>query len=190
MNDNIDWNENNHFVWELLAVKNDYLSIGDISKQLGLEDHESRISISKLLKYDIIEKKINNEKALYRIITVLKALQWARAVELGIDIESLEKFAKLDTSKEEALKVTMDGSLEEHEENIQKEKMQKRHNYLEGKAATEAAKTDLAKIVSDTKSAMDSKSNNKFVNALLKTANEEAEHALQTLINSYIKQRS
>lgn len=190
MNDNIDWNENNHFVWELLAKNNGYLPVVEISSQLGLEDHEARISISKLLKYNIIERKSHNDKQVYKIMEVLEALQWAKAVELGIEIESLEKFAKLDTSKEEALKVTIDGSLEEHEENIQEEKRQKRHNYIEGKAATEAAKTDLAKIVSDTKNALDKKTNNKFVNALLKTANEEAEHALQTLINSYIKQRS
>ena len=103
----------------------------------------------------------------------------------------LEKYAKLETNQDEALLVTIDGTLEQHDQNTKEEKRKVRIHYLEGKAATEAAKTDLAKIVSDTELAIkDAENLHDSVTEILFAANDEAKSALQTLITNYVKRRN
>lgn len=181
-------NENNYLIWDLLASNNSLMSINKISEETGIEPQYVRISLAKLCGENLLQKI---EKNTYKINKILTALQWAKAVELGVDIELLEKYAKLETNQDEALLVTIDGTLEQHDQNIKEEKRKVRIHYLEGKAATEAAKTDLAKIVSDTEFAIkDAENLHESVKEILFAANDEAKSALQTLITNYVKRRN
>lgn len=186
MNENLF--ENNYLIWKLLASTNATLTTNEISLETGLESQAVRISLAKLSSEKLIEKI---EKNSYKINKQLTALQWAKSVELGVDISLLEQYAQLKNSQEDSLLVTMDGTLEEHDNNVLKKKIQTRNDFIEGKAATEAAKTDLSKIVNDTENALKNIENKSdVVKEILMAANDEAKSALQTLVTNYIKRRS
>lgn len=188
------WDENNGNVWELLVNSKRKLSMNEIVSELGIEDQDARICISKLINNKLALKEKNRDgKFFYSPITILDALHWAKAVEIGIPIEVLENLGQLDAgSMDDVLSISSDGTLEKHYEEIKENKIKERHNYLHGKAASEAAKTDLFRIVEDTKKAYEKAklSGNEVMIVILYNVYIETENAYNTLINKYMKGRN
>ena len=183
---------NNNSIWENLASSNKAKNIELISKETGIDEQQIRISLSKLSTYKLINKQKENGVFIYSIEETLNAFSWAKAVELGIEIEQLEKYAKL-MCEEDSLEITLNGRFEEEEKKKEEEKIEKRNQYFYGKAATEAAKSDLAKLVKYKENAIEeykkSKDFDKEVEKFLILALESIQHAYDNLIKSYLKNK-
>jgi len=183
---------NNNSIWENLASSDSSKNIEEISKDTGIDEQQIRISLSKLSTYKLIYKEKQNNVFYYKVENTLDAFSWAKAVEIGVEIETLEKYAKL-VCEEDSLEITTNGRFEEEEKKKEEEKIEKRNKFFYGKAATEAAKTDLAKLVKYKENAIEEyKKSDDFdeeVEKFLLMALESIQYAYENLIKSYLKNK-
>lgn len=193
----MEWNEINGIVWKYLAEKNQEVILGQISEDIGFSDEEIRKSVSALYSVGIVHKEKIESKFNYKVNLILTSLQWARAAEIGVPVEHLEKFAKLKNQSEDPLKITTNGILEEHKENEIREKTQKRKDYIYGKAATEAAATDISYILKNSADALkewkmkerehELTLKEKLVTTILEQTHNEMKRSYNVLINSLVR---
>jgi len=193
----MEWNEINGIVWKYLAEIDQEVILGKISEDIGFSDEEIRKSVSALSGVGVVQKEKIESKFTYKANLILTSLQWARAAEIGVPVEHLEKFAKLKNQNEDPLKVATNGILEEHKENEIKEKTQKRKDFIYGKAATEAAATDLSYILKNSADALkewkmkerdrDLTLKEKLVTTILEQAHNEMKRSYNVLINSLVR---
>lgn len=142
----MEWNENSSIVWEFIA-SNGPVDLEKISISLGFENIELKKIIFNLNKIKLIKKLENNT---YELNDVITTLDWVNAVDFGIEISSLEKYVKLDNEeRNNAIKIASDGTFEKYLNNQDENKKKDYRIYLEGKAMTEAAATDLAERLDD-----------------------------------------
>lgn len=118
-------NENNYLIWDLLASNNSLMSINKISEETGIEPQYVRISLAKLCGENLLQKI---EKNTYKINKILTALQWAKAVELGVDIELLEKYMQNQKQIKMKLCCVIDGTLEQHDQNTKRRKKESKNS--------------------------------------------------------------
>lgn len=193
----MEWNEINGIVWKYLSEKDQEVILGQISEDIGFSDEEIRKSISALSSVGIVKKEKVDSKFNYRANLILTSLQWARAAEIGVPVEHLEKFAKLKNQNEDPLQIATNGTLEKYKEDEIKEKTQKRKDYIYGKAATEAAATDLSFILKNSADALkqwkikekggDLTLKEKLVTTILEQAHNEMKRSYNVLINSLVR---
>lgn len=193
----MEWDEVNGIVWKYLAEKDQEIILGQISEDIGFSDEEIRKSVSALSNIGIVKKEKVETKFTYKANLVLSSLQWARAAEIGIPVEHLERFAKLKNESENPLLVATDGTLEKHKEDEIKEKTQRRKDYIYGKAATEAAATDLSHILKNSADALkewkmkerdgELTLKEKLVTTLLEQTHNEMKRSYNVLINSLVR---
>lgn len=190
----MEWNENSSIVWEFIA-SNSPVSLEEINSTLGFELTELKKIIFNLNKIKLIKKTSDNDYELNDIIT---PLDWVNAVDYGIDITSLEKYVKLDTNeRKDAIRIASDGTFEKHKTEQDENKRKDFRNYLEGKAMTEAAATDLAERLDDSNKILEEwklkeKSNGftvqeKMTYALIILTNNELQKTYDLLIDKLIK---
>lgn len=190
----MEWNENSSIIWEFIA-SNGPVSLKKISSNIGFELTELKKVIFGLNKIKLIKKNDNNEYELNNIIT---PLDWVNAVDYGIDISSLEKYVKLDTNeRNDAIRIASDGTFEKHKIEQDENKKKDFRNYLEGKAMTEAAATDLAERLDDSNKIVEQwklkeKSNRfsvqeKMTYTLIVLTNKELQKTYDLLIDKLIK---
>lgn len=181
---------NNSLIWDYLASSKEVKNLTEISNFVSLDIPEIKVSLSKLCNYGLINREKKNEENFYSIVYTLDAFSWAKAVELGVEIAQLEKHVKL-SSEEDSLEITLNGRFEEEENKKKEEQVKKRNKYFYGKAATEAAKSDLSKLVKSKENAIEeyrkSKNYDKEVEFFLVLALESIQVAYDNLINSYFK---
>lgn len=194
----MEWDEINGIVWKYLAEIDDKVILGKISEDIGFSDEEIRKSISALSNIGVVSKEKMDGKFNYKVNLTLTSLQWARAAEIGIPVDHLENFAKLESSsKEDPLTVATNGTLEEYKENEIKEKTQKRKEYIYGKAATEVAATELTKILKNSADALrewklkekgqELTIKEKLVTSILEQTHNEMKRSYNILINSLVR---
>lgn len=193
----MEWNEINGIVWKYLAENNEEVILGKISEDIGFSDEEIRKSVSALSGIGIVQKEKIESKFTYKANLILTSLQWARAAEIGVPVEHLEKFAKLKNQNEDPLQVATNGTLEKHKEDEIKEKTQKRKDFIYGKAATEAAATDLSHILKNSADALkewkmkerdrELTLKEKLVTTILEQAHNEMKRSYNVLINSLVR---
>lgn len=190
----MEWNENSSIIWEFIA-SNGPVGLNEISSNLGFELTELKKITFNLIKIKLVNKTSDNKYELNDIIT---PLDWVNAVDYGIDIASLEKYVKLDTNeRKDAIRIASDGTFEKHKIEQDENKKKDFRNYLEGKAMTEAAATDLADRLDDSNKIVEEwklkeKSNGfsvqeKMTYALIILTNHELQKTYDLLIDKLIK---
>jgi len=195
----MEWDELNGIVWKYLVEANEEKNVQQVSEDIGFDDEETRKIVSVLSNIGLVKREKKNAKFFYEANIILSPMQWARAVEVGVPVEHLEKHAKLDNvSGEDALTIATDGSLEKYKEEENQQKIQKRKDYIYGKAATEAAATHLSSILRHSAEALkefklkkekdrSSTLKDTLVETLLEQAHNEMKRSYDSLIAGLVR---
>lgn len=174
-------------VWYKLAHSDTSLSALMIAEEESLNKGEVVRALAKLNQAGLLWRKQEESFTYYRIKTELNALEWAQAVEVGVELVDLESFARLKAGQnvEDVLNIATSGEVEKNRERQIERKKVAHQKWLEGRKASRAAETDLARLVSDVRSAATQINSHlpedDEVKKALKIAQEEAERALLAL---------
>ncbi len=137
-------------VWEELARAKTSLSAKQLSVACGVDLAAIMAAIARLRQTRLAEVATPLPDTTYLPILKLDAIRWAQALELGIPLTVLERYAKLSSgSKNDALRVATDGTVDKETQRHIQEKQEARLRLIEGRAATKVAASDLAKIEED-----------------------------------------
>lgn len=195
----MEWDELNGIVWKYLVEAGEEKNVQQISEDIGFDDEETRKIVSVLSNIGLVKREKKNAKFFYEANAILSPMQWARGVEVGVPVEHLEKHAKLDSaSGEDSLTIATDGTLEKYKEEELQQKLQKRKDYIYGKAATEAAASHLTAILKLSADALREfklkKEQNKastlqdtLVETLLEQAHNEMKRSYDSLIAGLVR---
>ncbi len=180
--------EINGMLWDSLAEAGVALSSQELARRTGLSLPNTQIGLARLRQANLVEGVGTVPYQAYHAVLKFDALRWAKAVGLGVGLLSLERYASLSaTDKARALKMATDGTLDRLEEEERQEKQEKRDAVVRGRAASQVAATDLAKIKQDIDRALSGvgsplQSEGREVINLLRQAHEETGKALDGLI--------
>lgn len=192
----MEWDEACGTVWEVLATARNPLSAQEVSDQ-GIESNDVRGAISRLQSAGLVTKVSASPRPQYSAVIHLDALHWAKAVEIGVSIDRLERLARLDSvGRNKALEIASNGELENAKRSAQEEKARRRQEYLAGEAASRVAATDLARLLEDTQQAIDHLRHSdtplsfkdRAAAVALEQAQREAASALESLEKSFQRQ--
>lgn len=192
----MEWDEACGTVWEALATARNSLSAQDLSDQ-GIETNDVRTALSRLQNAGLVTKISATPRPVYNAVIHLDALHWAKAVEMGVSIDRLERLARLDSAgRSQALEMASNGELENAKRNAQEEKARRRQEYLAGEAASRVAATDLARLLDDTQQAIDRlrtgqatlSFKDRAAAVALEQAHREASSALESLVKNFQQQ--
>lgn len=162
----------------------------DVADDTGLTLHEVLRALASLRSLRLVEISDPLPKPTYLPALRLDALRWAVALEEGVPLEVLEKYASLATGgRQEALRMASDGSVDRAREDHKNERKKKREEFLRGRAATRAAATDVARIADDTRVMIERIQKErsdipKEVLAILRRAHEQAAKAVDQIARS------
>ena len=166
-------------VWECLAEASSPVSIADIHKKTGTPLSKILSSLRMLEEVELVKKEKSGDNE-WSFVGPLSALDYARAVEVGVPLSCIEKTTGLSVQeKKKAEKAIHSGQIDKERISRQQKKIETRKNIIRGRAASRAAATDLARIVQDAQNALagsPSAVNNVFC--------AEAERALEALIRA------
>lgn len=174
-------------VWHLLAVSPISLNSQMIADEESLVAGEVRLALAHLNRSGLLWRDQSQSPPTYRIKQELNALEWAQAVEAGVNLADLETHARLKAgqSAQDVLKIAATGGVEKNRQKQDKRRRDAHQKWLEGRSATRAAETDLARLVADVQAAFSSTMlglpDDDEVKKALNLAQEEAQRALQAL---------
>lgn len=147
-----DQEEINATVWEALARKGSALSTPGIVSETGLPKAHVAGALGRLRESNLISLHEAPPNATFVASLVLDAWRWAHAVDLGIPLSALEKYAALPArQRADALRVAGRGEVDESKRRRKEEQAESRRQLLQGRAASKAAATDLARLAEDAK---------------------------------------
>ena len=174
-------------VWQHLAHQSEPTTVQDLTDALADDATSIRKAIACLNQAGLIQRDALGRG--YYIKRELNALEWAHAVEVGVRLMDLEKYAKLRAGQNQ--KDVLDISLGTQLEQTKKKQKASRHKaqqaLLEGRRATKVAQTDLAQLVNDIRQVSDREDvrlGDVYVHQALQEAQKEAEKALEALLKS------
>lgn len=180
-------------VWEALIQLQGYRCIDDISNECGFDGAFIRKALFSLTGCGLVVRQKETEVFRYAAITELSSLSWAQAVGAGVDLEILELHAVLTRAgREEAVSMATNGFLDQLGEEERNKRREAREKLLTGRAASEAAATDLAKMVLDVNAAVSLVAEsedlrNSSVYSILIEAHEQSSKALSILTQTLKK---
>lgn len=91
----------------------------------------------------------------YSLVPSLDALSWAQAVDVGVPLAALEKHARLHSSvRREAERLASASAPARVMEADRQRRRQRREADMDGRAASKAAATDLARLLADARAAL------------------------------------
>lgn len=186
----MDLSEIKGLVWEALARSPGAMSPEQVVDETGLDMRDVVVSLSGLRQVRLVEISAPLPKPTYLSSTQLDALRWAVALEEGIPLSVLEKYASLALAgRKEALHLATTGAVDRIRSEAKDDRRRQREEVLRGRAATRAAATDVARIATDTKSMMDRVSTERpdipdEVLAILRRAHEQAAKAVDQIARS------
>ena len=170
-------------LWEALAQETTAVSADQLRKKTGLPLQRVYSCLSKMSEVELMDTAQPHQN-LWKSKKTLDPILYARAVELGIPLISLEKTVDLSVSgRRQAEKIASSGQIDQEHQQRRQQKADNRRAILRGRAATRAASTDLAKIVQDAQDAFGDGVDNK-VKAEIRA---EAARALEALISALEK---
>jgi hypothetical protein len=182
MSDFMEQEEVRALVWEELARSPVSLSAAQIADSCGLDVSSILSAVSKLRSARLIEIASPLPVAKYRPSIRLDAMRWANALDLGVPLSVLEKYGKLSSAaRADALRIASDGTIEREAQKQAKVKLDARRDLLEGRAATKAAATDLARIEEDARRALDGSHLDAAAEAVLRQVQQQASLAIERL---------
>lgn len=184
----MEGNEATGMVWEALVQASQAWTAEDIASQTGLNAQAVRRALAPLREAQLLDVVKQGSRFAYTAQRKLDAWRWAKAVDLGVPLKSLEQHASLTSgARDQALRLAIEGRLEDRDRETAELKRQARERVLEGKAATRAAATDLARLAADTKAAAASGKNRRSaheraVQKILERAATQADAAYRLLV--------
>lgn len=186
----MDSSEIKGLVWETLAKAKKSLAPDEIADDTGLGLHDVLRSLAALRALRLLEVVQPLPKPTYIAALQLDALRWAVALEEGVPLAVLEKYASLAIAgRQEALRMASDGSVDKARESDREEKKRQREAILHGRAATKAAATDVARIAEDTRTMLERVKKERpdvppEVLSILRRAHEQAAKAVEQIARS------
>lgn len=150
----MEWVTDEGKVWETL-VSGESLEPSVLAKDAGLPLATTVRALARLKQQGLVELATNAPVRTYRAVRHLDAMRWAHAVSEGIPLSVLEKHVRLAPgARDEALRIASTGQVERHEKARRTRQGKKLRQMRQAKAISVAAATDLAKLVEDTRSAL------------------------------------
>jgi DNA-binding transcriptional regulator GbsR (MarR family) len=180
-------------IWEAMVVSEKPVSIKKIAEETGIDIIVLRKTIGNLLRNGLVStENPTSNNPLFIGVKNLDAIRWARAVEMGIPLSLVEKYAVLEKKERaEALKAATDGTLEAIKNAQKQELAENRHRILKGRAASKAASTDLALLAKDLEEALKlapvDSIENRAARLVLEQAFKESQNALNELIQRLMR---
>jgi hypothetical protein len=151
-----DQEEVNALIWEALASKGQALTIDSLVVETGLSRPQIASALGRLRETQLIS--VHEVIPTTFLATImLDAWRWAQAVDLGIPLGALERFASLPArEKRDALRMAGRGDVDAAKHRKQEDRATSRREILKGRAASKAAATDLARLAEDARAAYQS----------------------------------
>ena len=182
------WNDDNDTalasLWEFLVTRDSPVDSVTIRRETGLASSRVISGLAKLSEIELLALADKKNDA-WELKKTLDAMDWARAVEIGVPLICLEKTMALSTQdRRRAEQALTSGVIDQERTQRTHKKVKKRQDIIRGRAASRAAATDLAKIVEDAHQALSQKSSK--VNDVFR---QEASKALEALIQAMEKTR-
>jgi hypothetical protein len=178
-------------VWRALALSDKPMNAQEISVSESLPAGDVRRAVAALGQSGLVLRDPSANPPAYRLQRELNALQWAQAVEAGVELDDLENHARLRAGEREqdVLKVAARGEVEKDRARQAARRRTVQEERLAGRRASRAAQTDLARLVADVKAAFlvlpqaapDASPEDEALRKALEDARLEAERALEAL---------
>ncbi len=136
-------------VWESLCASP--ATPDELKTRTGLQQSLVSVTVGRLFSAGLLHKK----EVVYHIQSEMTPMLWAKAVELGIPLSVLEKTVPINIrSRRQAESHARSGTVDREVAAARKRKSKDRMLQIRGRAASEAAATDLAMIIHDTNVAL------------------------------------
>lgn len=181
-------------LWELLLTQPGAKSADDLAKATGAEPAPVRTALARLRQAGLIAQE-GDQPRTYVGRRSLDALAWARAVDLGININLLESLADYETKDRRlALQLATDGEVERIQAAEAKEKRDDRDARRRRKIKSQVAATELGQLVADAMESLRKQRQKKDLDPVSKSALEllsqtiaEGQHALESLQRNMLR---
>lgn len=175
-------------VWDELARAGMALCVSRIASASGVDDLQVARALGSLRSIRMVEITAALPQPLYAATTRLDSMRWARALEAGVPLSSLEQYATISTSeKAQALKVASDGTLDRAMKREKNAKLRALNSVLEGRAATRVASSEVARLHEDSKRALESSALDPAARAILEAAMDQSSRAMEQIRASLMK---
>lgn len=177
-------------VWEELARAPSSLSARQLMLSCGLELSQVASALARLRQNRLVEVAAPLPETTYLPALRLDAMRWAQALELGIPLTVLERHAKLSSgTRSEALRVATDGTVDREVARQAQAKREASLRLIEGRAATQVAASDLARIEEDARRALTDTKLDPAAEAVLRYVREQASLAVESLRRRLVEGR-
>lgn len=180
------------FVWEFLAKKKTPLTVKQIADYSGQSNQSILGALGSLNQRNLVFL-IDTKNQIYEANISLTALEWAKAIQIGVSLFSLEQYGVLKSNQKDFKKMIRSGELDNQIEEEYKIKKDQIETELKGRAASKAAVSEIAKVLSDTEEALKIRGKTRKlkygekVDELLKLAKVQAEESLKALEDQLLK---
>lgn len=191
----LDIIENIDIVFEFLFTNNnEYHDINNIMENTYLDPSSVRKSISALLNANLIEGKFTDErKKEYKANKYIKLNDWIYAIDVGINIELLEKYILLEENNEHIINYINNGNYDNFKKEKEEQKKTSHKEYLKGKAMSQYAVKEIKKIYEINKNALNNYLNkkekspkDKLMIAVFSSYSDSLKNTLDFIVEKYI----
>ncbi len=180
------------FSWEFLAKKKIPLTVKQIADYSG-QSNQSILGALGTLNQRNLVFLVDPKNQLYEANVSLTALEWAKAIQVGVSLFSLEQHCSLKSNQKDFKEMIRSGVLDNQIEEEYKVKKDKTEAELKGRAASKAAASEVAKFLTDAEEALKIREkirrlrHGEKVDELLRIAKSQAEESLRALENQLFK---
>lgn len=165
-------------LWRVLAEQSTAVSLPTLGELSGLSRYQVSLGIAKLRSNNLLlittsspdgslstgapsadppsdparldSARLNPTQDLFRLKLSLNSLEWAQAVEIGVDFDALETYATLlQASMAEVVALAESGALAVERDRQHQAKISARQQALQGKVNSRLAETELAGLLGD-----------------------------------------
>lgn len=182
-------------IWETIMKSEKAMMAADVAEHVGEDEIPVRTALAKLRKAGLVVVEEEKGQRCYGRRVSLDPMTWARAVDLGVDINLLESLAEIQgKERQEALKLATSGEVDrvKAEEADQQERLLNEEKL--GRLKSKWAASELGRLISDAKHSL-SKHRQEAVGevdqaalALLEEAVAEGDRVWETLQKNLLKE--
>jgi hypothetical protein len=167
-------------IWELLINSEVALHAADIAASLGADSAPVRSTLAGLRQAALVVVTTTAPAPrAYQGCRTLDAMAWARAADLGVHLNLLEKWAHLETrDRRLALQLATEGEVERLREIETAGKKADRHDRRLKKVKSQVAATELGQLVTDARAGLMKERSRKDMDPLTKKALELLEQTI------------
>lgn len=135
-------------VWKTLAQESSPQSADALVRLTGADAAPVRATLAGLRQAGLLE--VHDQPRVYTVRRHLDALAWARAVDLGVDINLLERYAEMESKDRRlAMQLAVEGEVERVKEAEAADRRHHRQEQRRDKVKSQLAATELGRLVAD-----------------------------------------